>query len=70
MTEAEIHKKESTKEWKEYNEIYRNIFHLLGFKDEHRELCAKLTLQSIKEIIRTKKNKIDYKKVLKQPYQH
>lgn len=63
MTPAEIHKFESTKERKEYNEIYRNIFHILGFHDKDRPLVEKLVQQSIKEIIRAKRNKIDYRKV-------
>jgi len=54
-----------TKYEKQYNDIYRNIFYLLGFKDDKRDLCDRLTTQSINEIIRAKKNKIDYKKVLK-----
>lgn len=45
-----IQEREKTKEWKLYNDIYRDVFHTLGFQEQQRELCQKLTQDCIKKI--------------------
>jgi hypothetical protein len=58
----------ATKEDKITCDIYGNIFHLLGFKENNRGLCDKLTEQCLKEII--KYSKIDCEKSLKSFQNH
>ena len=57
-----------TKEDKISCDIYSNIFRLLGFQESNRDLCNKLTEQSLKEIV--KYGKTDCKKSLKQFQDH
>lgn len=54
---------EGTKEYLAYCDIYANIFHLLGFKEEQRDLCDAITKQCIKDLDKYKT--LDFKTILK-----
>lgn len=57
-------KKHSARVINEYNEVYRTIFHKLGFDDTKRELCYQLTNECVKLIARAQKLKTNYKQVV------